>query len=86
MLIGNKYQVRADPLQYILEEKRINRKNNTEYWVAVGYFSTLQNALKHLVNLNVRATELKDLETVVERMEQIYKEIKAIDTGLLRSK
>lgn len=36
-----------------------------------GYFSSPGNALKALVNLEVKATELKDLQTVVDRIDKV---------------
>ena len=44
-----------------------------ERWRAVAYFSTVQNALKEMVNIGVKETQLKDLKTVVEKLDELYK-------------
>ena len=75
MLIGKKYQLKSDTMQYTLSEKKINKKKQTEYWEPIGYFSNPVSALKYLVNHAVKETELTDLKTVVNRMEEIHKEI-----------
>lgn len=76
MLIGDKYQIKSDPLQYIVEEKKVNRKTREEYWNTIGYFSNLPSAFNFLVNLKVKETDLSELETVIDKIEEVYRDIK----------
>jgi hypothetical protein len=77
MLIGNKYKVESDSLNVTLFQKGVS-KSNEVYWRPIGYFSSLENALDHLVDLEVMETELKDLRAVVEKQKELCQLIKGL--------
>lgn len=72
MLIGKDYKVESDSFNVTLYQRRISKKNQKEYWLAVGYFATVKNALKELADRELRETELKDFKAVVKRQDEIY--------------
>jgi len=74
MLIGKKWKVGADSLNVILSERVTRRpKDKAPYegWVARYYFSTVANALKFLVEHEVKGTGLTDLETVANKIDEL---------------
>jgi len=75
LAIGLDWRVGADSLNVILYRRQVNKKTGEEYWRAHGYFATVANALVGLVNQGVRDTELADLKTVCDKIEQIHKDI-----------
>jgi len=75
MNIGTKYKIESDSLNIYLKERHENKKTGEVYWRSIGYFATPQAALKSLVLLNVRESELKDLETVIKELNKIYRKI-----------
>ncbi len=74
--IGHKYKVEADNMNIILSKKvRRTRKDTQEKytdWEVEGYFSTPVGAIHALVNQGVKDTQLKDLKTVVDKMEELH--------------
>ncbi len=75
ILIGQDWRVGADTLNIILYRRQVNKKTGKEYWRAHSYYDTVTNALVGLVNQGVRDTELADLKTVCNKIEQIHKDI-----------
>ncbi len=75
MAVGQDWRVGADTLNIILYQRKVNRKTGKEYWRAHSYYDTVANALVGLVNQGVRDTELADLKTVCNKIEQIHKDI-----------
>ena len=74
MLIGKKWKVESDSLNVILSEritKRPKGKAPYEGWGVRGYFSTVANALKFLIEHEVKGTGLTDLETVVNKIDEL---------------
>ena len=82
MLIGKQFKIESDNLNVILYEKktRKNKETKREYedWETMGYFATPKGALIELVNQKVRDTELKDLKTIVSKLEELEKLIRAL--------
>jgi hypothetical protein len=72
MLIGDKYKVESDSLNVTLYKKEISRKTDVINWRAIAFFSTPQNALDFLVDLEVKETEMKDLAAVVKKQNELY--------------
>ena len=82
MEIGKRWKVEADSLNVILLKKRTrkSREGKTyQDWETIGYYSTPANALKGLVNYEVRETELKDLQTVVDKIVELEKQIDGLN-------
>ena len=73
--VDSKYQIISDPVQYILQEKKIARegdKKGDEYWVNVGYHGAITSALKSYKELQIRNSE-------VTTVDELFKLIKKLD-------
>lgn len=85
MLIGKKHKVEAENLNVILSKltPRKNRETGEKYdeWVVIGYFATTKGALTELVRQGVRDTGLKDLKSVVTRIDELEKLIRGLPTA-----
>ena len=75
LAVGRDWRVGADSLNIILYRRQVNKKTGKEYWRANSYYATVTNALVGLVNQGVRDTELVDLKTVCNKIEQLHKDI-----------
>ena len=72
MLIGDKYKIEADSLNITLYQAGKN------YWRPIAYFSTVENALIHMADLELASTELKDFRSVVAKQNEIYQLIQGL--------
>ena len=79
MLIGKNWKLEADNLNVMLFRRKVRQpkdgKPSYEDWEVVGYYGTVANALKDLVDYGVRETELKDLQTVINKIDELGKQI-----------
>lgn len=73
MLIGKEYKIESDSLNVTLSKKNKSKNTKEVYWVPVAYLSSKKNALKYLVDLKVRETDLADLKTVVKRQGELHR-------------
>ena len=76
MIVG-KYSIESDALNVtvyeISEVKDKDRKKiGTETKKAVWYFSTMHQAYKFIVDREVRITGLTDLNTVMEKINELF--------------
>ena len=79
MKIGNDWEIKSDSLNVILSRKKERKKKSGgvyEDWEVVGYFATIENALRELVRQKVRDTKLEDLKSVVEQIKETEKMIR----------
>ncbi len=72
MFIGKNYKVESDNLNVILYKKAISKKTGKEPWRVEGYYYSVVNALKALVDFGVRETALKDLRTIISKIDELY--------------
>jgi hypothetical protein len=75
MLIGKNWKIESDDLNVTLYNLRVNRKKDTSRWVAKYFFATVKEALKALVDMEIRGTGLKELEAVVKKIDELKAEI-----------
>ena len=82
MLLGKRHKVESEGLNVILYKKmkRTNKETKETYedWAVMGYFATVKGALTELVRQGVRDTGLKDLNTVVSRIDELEKLIRGL--------
>jgi len=83
MLLGKRYQLTADELNIILSKSLINKKAGKQYWYPVGYYATVKGALKDLSELKIRETGLKDVESVMKKMDRLEKFIDKVVPGIV---
>ncbi len=80
MLIGD-YKIESDAINIVVSKRLIVRKGDNagkESWTNQAYVSTLENALKYLVNQEVKETGLTDLKTVIAKQNELYELIKGV--------
>ena len=82
MLIGKDYKVEADSMNVTVSKRMVTdgkwantKEVGREYWYNVGYYATVKGALKGLVDMGVADTELVDLKTVVDKIDELKKHI-----------
>ncbi len=86
--IGEDYRIGADAMNIILYERHIGKRKGVvgkDVWTQAGYFSTVQNALSFLVEHEVKKTELKDLNDVVAKIEEVKAMIRSLPPLTIRS-
>lgn len=71
MLVGKKYKVESDALNVIVYVKEIAKKTREIRWRPIAYFSSVKYALCYFANLELKSTELQDLETISRKQEEI---------------
>ncbi len=72
MNIGKDWKIEADELNVGLLRRHTRKADGSTYWQPYGYYSTVANALQGLVDVEVKQTALKDLETVVKKIDELY--------------
>lgn len=70
--IGKDYAITSDAYNIVVNRIVVNQKTKASVLRAVGYFATMKNALDWLVDNEVKATELKDLQAVVAKQDELY--------------
>lgn len=74
MLIGDKYKVESDELQYTISTNytpKSGKNEGQELWKNVAYFKTLPEAIKWLVDREIRGTGFIDLLEVNKKIEEL---------------
>ena len=84
MTINADWRIKSDDLNVILMRRRgkthrLSNPNKPDSW-ELFYYATVAGALSSLVEKDIHSTGLKDLQTVVERIDKISEDIyKALD-------
>ena len=76
MIINKDWKIEAIPMNVVLSKRsRVKAKLGKpahDNWVVQGYYSSVKNALKGLVGFEVAGTGLKDLETIVAKIDELH--------------
>lgn len=81
MNIGKNYRIETDAQNVIVQRRTVARAGKNagqETWDNEAYVSTLENALKWLVDNEVKETGLTDLKTVIAKQNELYALIKEV--------
>ena len=74
--IDDKMSVISDANQYILREfKGLSEKDGTENYETIGYFPTVESALKDYVEVTLRESNCTSIKQLIELHEQLKKKI-----------
>jgi hypothetical protein len=87
----DKYRLSSDSLNIILQEKQTvkagkrptKREVGEVYWDNIAYFSSPGNALKYIVEKEIRESWVMDLKEVIKRIDILEKMIAGIDVQCL---
>ncbi len=71
MLIGKNWKIESDDMNVILMDLHKSKKGE-ESWEIEGYYPTVKEALHGLVELEIKSTELKDLQTVCDKIMVLH--------------
>ncbi len=86
--IGHRFKVESDAMNIILSKKvtRTRKDTGEKYidWEVVGYFSTPKGLLHELVNQGIRDTQLKDLKTIVNKLDELHALIDNLNPQVLK--
>ena len=75
--INKNYAIGSDELNVILYKREVS-KQGKKYNRPVGYYSTFNNALKALVDTEIKGTGLKGFEIVVKKIDELHKLIESM--------
>jgi len=91
MLLGKNYKIESDDLQVTLFERKVRSGKPSrfgrkvkpenigkEYWIPLGYYSNIRNALRGFINMELLKTGLKDVGIILDKIEELYKLIESI--------
>jgi hypothetical protein len=74
IIIGNKYKIESDKLNVTVSTFRHSEKKG-DVWDNEFYFSSVEAALKYLIDREVLLTEMKDLKTIIDAINSAKSEI-----------
>jgi len=76
LIINKEWKIETVPMNIVLlKRSRIKAKPDKpahDSWSVKGYYSSVKNALKGLVGFEIVDTELKDLKTIVAKIDELY--------------
>jgi hypothetical protein len=75
--LNEQYQVRGIPMNFILEEKKINKKTNEEYWETAGYYANLESLLLGIATHGVQTTETEGIELLIREIKMLCRDVLA---------
>lgn len=70
--VGKNWGIGSDNLNIILYQRKVSKKTKKEYWRASYYFSNIKNALKGLVDQEVRDSDLTDVKSIAKKIDGLY--------------
>ncbi|MDX9803784.1 MAG: hypothetical protein RBS96_07215 [Dehalococcoidales bacterium] len=83
--IGDSYRLRTDGLNIILEAKKKRYKKDTkepyDSWEIKGFYSSMESALKGMVDIDIKEHDLQDVKTIVARIDLLQ----TLIAGAIRS-
>lgn len=71
MNIGKDWKIEADELNVVLLRRHTLKADGSIPWRPYGYYSTVSITLQALVDIEVKQTALKDLKTVVKKIDEL---------------
>jgi hypothetical protein len=82
--IDNKHRITSDSMQYILQEKKTVRKGSKEgeeYWVNVGYYSKIYNALQGYKELQIKNSNVTTIDELMKLIKNLDNKIEQLLKG-----
>ena len=76
MEINSQWKIESDELNVILMRKRTRKAESKKDAYEYFYYSTIAGALQAILDKEVKSTNLKDIKTVSNRIEEINRDIK----------
>ncbi|HSH36210.1 DUF5405 family protein [Schnuerera sp.] len=82
--VDNKHQIVSDSMQYILQGKktvREGKKEGEEYWVNVGYYSKIYNALQGYKELQIKNSNVTTIDELMKLIKNLDNKIEQLLKG-----
>lgn len=76
--INKDYKITTDKLNFILN-KRYKKEDGSVGFKIIGYFGTINNAMKSIVNNVTLQSDATEFQTLCDQVDAIKKDIDAID-------
>ena len=82
MFIGENYKIESDSMNITLSRRNVVKGEKgrpavkavgESYWTNLAYFANVKQALKYLVDNEIRDTGFNDLATVSAKIDELYK-------------
>lgn len=55
-------------MNFVLEEKKINKKTEVEYWDTVGYYATLEQVLVGMFRKGLQESEAEGVKAIIDEI------------------
>ena len=82
MLVGKRWKIESDELNITISKRHTVRATPAtpahDVWKVFGYYATIKNALKGLIDQGVRDSDLTDLKAISLKQDELYKLIDSI--------
>ena len=78
--LNDQYRLNSDALNIVLAEKTIAEKGinaGQEVWKTLGYYPNLQSAVKGCLNHDIMARDLRGVNEVIDRIDELEEKIVA---------
>lgn len=82
--IDDNYQITADSRQYILQENKVvleGEKKGNQWIVNLGYYGTITQALKGYKELQIRNSNVSNVDELLKFMKELDKKIETLLGG-----
>lgn len=79
MIINDRYKLESDGQQVILLKRNLKQDGTYSIYKNIGYFGSIDKALKKMVKHEILETELKDIETINNKINELYKLVSKIN-------
>lgn len=72
MIINDRFKLESDGQQVILLKRNLKKDNTYSIYKNIGYFGSINKALEKMVKYEILDTELKDIETINNKIDELY--------------
>ena len=82
VLIGRKFQIDGDALNLCISKRHHVKATPTkpahDYWLPLAYFATVKEALKFLVDHEIRGTGFDTFKAICKKQDELYELISSL--------
>ncbi len=83
LMVGQTWKVWVvDSMNLAVSRRQVSKKSGKERWTIEGYFGTIAGCLHFIAERGVKETELRDLQMVVDRVEELKRDISLALKGI----
>ena len=83
--LGENHRITSDSMNYILQERKEVLEGKTrgeEYFINLGYYSTISSLLESYMELCIRNSEAKSMKEILDLVKKIREEIRDLLGGV----